>query len=155
VFTLARLARLLERACADPATGQLTLAQYRLLAMIAAGSERASRLADELLLTKPTVSATVETLAERGLLERVADASDRRVVLLQVTDAGRATLADAETAMRVRLDDLLARVDDPGAVTRSLGAVRAALDERRHELHAARVAETSGPSTRDPARVQP
>ena len=63
MLTLARLARLLERACTP-----LTLAQYRLLAMIAGGAERASELAGQLALTKPTVSATLDTLVDRGLI---------------------------------------------------------------------------------------
>ena len=65
MLTLARLARLLERACTP-----LTLAQYRLLAMIAGGAERASELAGQLALTKPTVSATLDTLVDRGLITR-------------------------------------------------------------------------------------
>ena len=67
VLTLARLARVLERACTD-LDPPLTLAQYRLLAMIGDGADRASQLAGHLALTKPTVSATVDTLVERGLV---------------------------------------------------------------------------------------
>src|SRR5438874_3346577 len=63
IRTLARLARVLERACVD-----LTLPQYRVLALVATGSERATHLAGELALTKPTVSAMVESLVERGLV---------------------------------------------------------------------------------------
>ena len=74
VLTLARLARLLERACTE-----LTLSQYRLLAMIADGAERASQIAGRLALTKPTVSATIDTLAERGLVTRAVADDDRRV----------------------------------------------------------------------------
>jgi DNA-binding MarR family transcriptional regulator len=133
VLTLARLARVLERACSD-----LTLAQYRLLAMIADGAERASELAGQLALTKPTVSATIDTLAERGLVEREAVDGDRRATRLTVTDAGRAALGRAETSMRERLDDVLARVDDPAALHRSFAQLRAALDERREERRAAR-----------------
>src|SRR2546421_10081492 len=105
VLTLARLARLLERACAD-----LTLAQYRLLAMIAEGAHRASQLAGRLALTKPTVSATIDTLVERGLVTRATADDDRRALRLQITGDGRAALHAAESAMREQLDDVLARV---------------------------------------------
>ena len=40
--------------------------------------------------------------------------------------------------MRVRLGDVLARVDDPGAVADALAALNDALDERREERRAAR-----------------
>ena len=138
VLTLARLARLLERACTDPAGAQLTLAQYRLLAMIADGAERASQLAGRLALTKPTVSATIDTLVERGLVTRATAADDRRALRLQTTPAGVVVLGIAETAMRGRLDDVLARVDDPAAVRASLTELHAALDERRAQRRAVR-----------------
>jgi DNA-binding MarR family transcriptional regulator len=134
LLTLARLARLLERACGelDP---PLTLAQYRLLAMIGRGADRASHLAGRLALAKPTVSATVDTLAERGLVERAPARDDRRVTTLSVTESGRAVLQAAEAAMRARLDDVLEHVDDPDAVIGALDALGAALDERRAERH--------------------
>ena len=131
MLTLARIARVLERACRD-----LTLAQYRLLAMIADGAERASHLAGQLALTKPTVSATIDTLVERGLVQRDAVDGDRRATRLTVTAAGRATLVLAETAMRERLDDVLARVDDPRTVRESLAQLQSALDQRREERRA-------------------
>jgi DNA-binding MarR family transcriptional regulator len=133
VLTLARLARLLERACPE-----LTLPQYRLLAMIADGAERASEIAGRLALTKPTVSATIDTLVERGLVTRAAADDDRRAVRLQITVEGGAVLAAAERAMRERLDDLLVRVDDPHTVQLALAQLGDALDERREERRAAR-----------------
>ena len=138
MLTLARLARLLERACAS-----LTLAQYRLLAMIAGGAERASELAGQLALTKPTVSATIDTLVERGLIARETAADDRRARRLQLTASGRDALGAADASMRVVLDDLIGRIDDPEVVHRSLGALRDAIDQRRDERRAAR---TAGPA---------
>lgn len=133
MLTLARIARVLERACTD-----LTLAQYRLLALISDGAERASHLAGELALTKPTVSATIDTLVERELVKREAVDGDRRATRLTVTESGRAALLRAESSMRERLDDVVARVDDPVALRRSLAHLQAALDERRDERRAAR-----------------
>jgi DNA-binding MarR family transcriptional regulator len=137
LLTLARLARLLERACGelDP---PLTLPQYRILAMIASGSDRASRLARLLALAKPTVSATVDTLVERQLVERSTSRDDRRVTTLTVTAGGHAVLADAETMMRARFEEVLAHVDDPDAVAATLAALDDALDDRRAERRAAR-----------------
>jgi DNA-binding MarR family transcriptional regulator len=137
LLTLARLARLLERACGE-LEPPLTLAQFRLLAMIASGSDRASHLAGLLALAKPTVSATVDTLVERGLVERATSRDDRRVTTLTVTAGGQEVLGGAEAAMRARLDDVLARVDDPTAVSQSLSALGTALDERRAARRAAK-----------------
>lgn len=128
---------MLERACGelDP---PLTLAQYRLLAMIGGGADRASHLAGQLALAKPTVSATVDTLVERGLVARSTARHDRRVTTLTVTERGDGVLAAAEGAMRAHLDDVLRRVDDPAAVRSALAALGGGLDERREERRAAR-----------------
>jgi DNA-binding MarR family transcriptional regulator len=133
VLTLVRLARILERACLD-----LTLAQYRLLALISEGEDRASQLAGQLALAKPTVSATVETLVERGLLRRETVAGDRRGVRLTVTGAGSRALETAERAMRTRLDGVLAHVPDLALVEEAFAHLHRALDERRTEMQRAK-----------------
>jgi DNA-binding MarR family transcriptional regulator len=133
VLTLARLARLLERACTE-----LTLSQYRLLAMIADGAERASQIAGRLAVTKPTVSATIDTLVERGLVSRAMADDDRRALRLQITAEGRAVLGAAERGMREQLDALLIHVDDPQAVRLALGRLGEALDQRREQRRVAR-----------------
>lgn len=125
VLAVARLARFLERACTD-----LTLAQYRVLALVADGERRASRVAQALALGKPTVSASVETLAARGLLTRAPAGHDRRATELSVTAAGRRVLHATEAAMRTRLDDLL-DADDAAVVADALARVQCALDARR------------------------
>jgi DNA-binding MarR family transcriptional regulator len=139
VLTLARLSRMLERACSESAQPPLTLAQYRLLAMIGDGTSQASHLAGRLALAKPTVSATLDTLVERGLVDRTTAPDDRRVTSLSLTDAGRAAVRDAEASMRVRLDGVLAHVDQPEMVRAALAALGHGLDVRREERHAARM----------------
>jgi DNA-binding MarR family transcriptional regulator len=125
VLAVARLARFLERACTD-----LTLAQYRVLALVADGERRASRVAQALALGKPTVSATVDALAERDLLTRAPAGHDRRATELAVTAEGRRVLHATEAAMRARLDDLLG-ADDAVVVADALERVQRALDTRR------------------------
>src|SRR3954470_23758827 len=88
VRTLARLSRMLENACSD-----LTLPQYRLLAMVAEGDERASALAGRLTLAKPTITAAVDGLVERRLVKREVVAGDRRAVKISITAAGKRALA--------------------------------------------------------------
>lgn len=125
VLAVARLARYLERACTD-----LTLAQYRVLALVADGERHASRVATALALGKPTVSASVESLAERGLLTRAPAGHDKRATELSVTAEGRRLVQSTETAMRARLDDLL-DADDAAVVADALARIQCALDHRR------------------------
>ncbi len=87
--TIALLARVLERAAGD-----LTLAQYRVLALVSAGDERATLLAGRLAITKPSVSAVVDGLVERGCLAREPVDGDRRAIRLCITPTGPQALAD-------------------------------------------------------------
>src|SRR5690349_20856452 len=93
---LALAARSLERSAAE---NDLTLAQYRVLALVAAGDERSSLLANRLAVAKPTITAVVDGLVERGFVVREAIAGDRRSLRLGVTPAGTAALHSAEQSM--------------------------------------------------------
>jgi DNA-binding MarR family transcriptional regulator len=122
VRVLARLSRLLERGAGD-----LSLAHYRVLAAVADGHERASRVASRLALGKPTISASVDALCRRGLLTRdVAD--DQRAATLRITTAGRQVLADVDAALVAKLQVVLAEVADPGAALAALSVFGPALD---------------------------
>jgi DNA-binding MarR family transcriptional regulator len=123
VRTLARLARVLEHACQE-----LSLPQYRLLAMVATGDERATQLAGRLTLSKPTVTAVVDGLVERGMLARSEVAGDRRAVRLTLTPAGRSALAGTEATMGEQLARLMARCDDPQLVMAGLAQLGQALE---------------------------
>jgi long-chain acyl-CoA synthetase len=133
VRTLARLARVLERSC-----GELTLPQYRLLAMISEGSERATALAGKLALAKPSVSAMVDALVERALVTRASVDGDRRAVRLQLTPEGEVALRGAETAMAENLQPLLDRCEDPAVIDAALAQLKTALDAAFADRIAAR-----------------
>ena len=132
VRTIARLSRILERACTD-----LSLPQYRLLAMVAEGDERATALAGRLALSKPTITAAVDGLVERGLVTREVVAGDRRAVVIRITAEGKKALHAAERTMDERLQSVIERCDDPAAVTRAIEQLRLALDEAMEERMAA------------------
>lgn len=50
-------------------------------------------------ISKPAISQTVNILEKKGLVERCADESDRRVVRIQLTEKGHEVLAKAQIAM--------------------------------------------------------
>jgi DNA-binding MarR family transcriptional regulator len=124
VRALARMSRLLERACGD-----LSLAHYRVLAAVADGDERASHVARRLALGKPTVSASVEALCKRGLLVREDVAHDQRAATLRLTPAGEAELRAAEDAMTARLEAVLERTPRSADVVPALTRMGAGLDQ--------------------------
>jgi DNA-binding MarR family transcriptional regulator len=133
LLAAARLARVL-----DKAAGDLGLAHYRFLSLVAGGDERASRLAERLALGKPAASAAVTALVAQGLLIRDDVADDQRAVRLQLTDKGRAVLAATQAAMAARLDELVEGTDDPRTTTRSLVALGEAIDRDLAARRAAR-----------------
>jgi DNA-binding MarR family transcriptional regulator len=128
VRALARASRMLERA-----SPELSLAHYRVLAAVASGDERASRVARRLAVGKPTISATVDALCRRGLLVRSGVAGDQRAAALALTAAGSALLARVETEMVRRIEETCARTPDGARLVQSLVWLGAAIDEMRVE----------------------
>ena len=78
----------------------LTLSQYRTLMFLDEGWAAASVLADHLAVTRPSVTAVVDGLVARALVERKHDDSDRRRVEHHLTDRGRDLLCQADARSR-------------------------------------------------------
>lgn len=131
-LTIARVSRLLENHATE-----LSLPQYRVLGLLAGGSERATELAARLAVTKPTLTALIDGLVERGYVARESSDDDRRAVRLSVTPAGHRAATDAGRELRGALADVLDRCADPDAVLAALDDLRAALDARWVERLAA------------------
>jgi DNA-binding MarR family transcriptional regulator len=121
---LARVSRMLEKA-----SSELSLANYRVLAAIGSGDERASRVGRNLALGKPTVSATVDSLCQRGLVSRSSVGDDHRAVALKLTVEGQAVLDRVERAMVERIADLSARTPDGSRLMEALSWLSAAMDD--------------------------
>ena len=59
---------------------------------------KASDLSKFLSITKPAISKLINTLEEKGYVERITDKSDRRVVYINITENGEKILEE-ETKM--------------------------------------------------------
>jgi DNA-binding MarR family transcriptional regulator len=83
-------------------------------------------VAEYLGLTLPSMSALVEGLVERKLVDRSAAASDRRRVTLALTARGQSTLAAARQATLAQLAKKLAELSPAGraAVVQGLETLR-------------------------------
>lgn len=103
----ARLARQVEVALQD---ADLTLPQYRLLTLLTEGEHVANHLADLLSVSPPSVTALVDGLVERGLVERRPDAADRRRVSHAITPVGLECLAAGDAAIGARLGHFASRI---------------------------------------------
>lgn len=90
----------------------------------------ASQLAEMLHLDRGTISATLNRLEDRGLIERRPDPGDRRRITLGLTDAGRAVDRPVAHTMEAVVELLLRAIpsQDIAATGRVLGALAAALE---------------------------
>src|SRR3954452_7397026 len=115
---LALTARALERAAGEC---ELTLAQYRVLALISAGDERSSLLAERLAVAKPTITAVVDGLVERGCIERASVRAAPRSIRITLTKPGQQALRAAEREMAATLERILGHASDRVALLSALG----------------------------------
>jgi DNA-binding MarR family transcriptional regulator len=103
----------------------LTLAQLKTLYLVSASEPlRMSEVADRLGTAPSTTSGVVDGLVHLDMLERVADPSDRRQVLVRPTAAAQRTLEDFHDMSRTRLRELLGHITDE----EDLAAIEHAID---------------------------
>lgn len=106
----------------------LTFAAYealQLLAFARTGSLPMGKMGERLMVHPASVTNAINRLELRGLVERRPSTKDRRVVLAEITEAGRA-LADEATAALNRADFALGGLTSGQAaeLTRALRAIR-------------------------------
>ena len=70
--------------------------QYRVLAIFAGGSSAASGLAKSLDVRPPSVTALIDGLVARRLVDRRQEDNDRRRVDLRITDDGARLIVEAD-----------------------------------------------------------
>lgn len=90
-----------------------------------AGDAPIGLMAQQLRITKQAAGQLVDTLVMRGYLTREGDPSDRRKLVIALTDRGR-NAADVQGTARDRIDtELHARIGDNGlrALKRGLAAL--------------------------------
>lgn len=106
------LARRVRRAEVDHARWGLSPHQSRALLAItrADAGMRVSALAGRLHIAPRSATEVADALEELGLVERAADPSDRRAVLLTLTDRGREVATEVRTARRASADRYLHRL---------------------------------------------
>ena len=90
----------------------LTLPQYRVLGILAEGSAAASGLADRLAVRRPSITALIDGLVARGLVDRRQEDADRRRVALRLTDDGIRTLGEADRAVDDYLVSIAGHLND-------------------------------------------
>jgi DNA-binding MarR family transcriptional regulator len=103
------------------------------------GPQRLTALAAREGVTQPAMTQLISRLEDAGLVRRESHPDDGRVVLVTITDGGRATLAHRRDSRATRLAVILAQLSPDHLA--ALAAARSALD-----------ALASVPRADDPAR---
>lgn len=117
----------------------ISMGHFHLLSMLDRhGDTTMSRIAEQLDVSLSNATGLVDRIEERGLVERVRVADDRRVVQVRLTADGHRLLREVELLR----DDMLNRVLEqlePEALARVAGA----MDDLRRAVEAAAVADPS------------
>lgn len=79
---------------------------------LSSGPWRITELAAEERVTQPAITLLVNRLEERGWVERTADPSDGRAVLVSLTPVGEAVFEQLRAEYRALLHEEMAMLDD-------------------------------------------
>jgi DNA-binding MarR family transcriptional regulator len=129
VRVVARLGRVFEKRLADEG---MTLAQFRVLSFLSEGQWAASKVADWLAVSRPSLTSLVDGLVEQGWVGRKESPTDRRSVLHHLTPAGRARLEESTAQLAEGLDGLLEHLDDDERARAEDGLALVHTAMRRH-----------------------
>lgn len=115
----------------------ISIGQYRTLLYLKGGAKRAGEIAAAGAVKKPTISAMLSNLRDKGWIVDEADPADGRAVSVALTETGRAridaleeTLADRMSAIipTDELSDLIA------ALSAAYLSLRSTQEERRKDI---------------------
>ncbi|ROQ40868.1 DNA-binding MarR family transcriptional regulator [Frondihabitans sp. PhB188] len=85
----------------------LSVTQLRMLGILRDRTPTMASLADQLALDRSSVSGLVDRAATKGLVERAPSETDRRVVTVGLTAAGREAAVRIEAVVEPRIEALL------------------------------------------------
>jgi DNA-binding MarR family transcriptional regulator len=111
----------------SPASGLSMTAAATLAGIERLGPQRLTLLAAREGVTQPAMTQLISRLEESGLVRREPSPDDGRVVLVAITELGRATLARRRSARAERLAGIIAQLspDHRAALTAALPALDA------------------------------
>jgi DNA-binding MarR family transcriptional regulator len=102
--------------------GALSLVHLQvLMALDLDGALPMRRLAETMDVSQASATGIVDRMEQRGLVERLRDDEDRRVVRVALTQLGRTTIAGFATERRERLSEILDDLTDEELAGFALG----------------------------------
>lgn len=117
--------------------GDISLAQYRTMLYLKGGAKRAGAIAAAGAVKKPTVSAMLNNLREKGWIRDEADPVDGRAIAVALTPAGRARIEALEKSLSDHLAEIVPEPDLSalrGALASAYIDLAATQDERLKDI---------------------
>jgi DNA-binding MarR family transcriptional regulator len=128
--------------------GAFSLIHLMVLTTIEAEGPRSmGGIAEALDVSVASTTGIVDRMERRGLVERSQATADRRVVIVRLTDRGRAVVQEVDARRRQRLQSVVARltVRQRAGLLAGMRAMRRAAEELRAEQSAPHGASSSDP----------
>lgn len=88
--------------------GGLAPSHFALLGSLSLSDRSLTELAEQQVVTLATISNSIATMVEKGYVERITPAHDRRIVQVRITPAGRKLLGEVHRQLEQRVEALLA-----------------------------------------------
>lgn len=90
---------------------ELTFSQVEILRFIGeSGKETMKSIADHLKITPPSATAMIDEMEKRGLVKRINDTQDRRVVIIAFTPKAKKLFASISARKQTILSSMLSRL---------------------------------------------
>src|SRR5947209_11384560 len=109
---LPQRANTLSKICLSPSSVCVSRTEVGVLRSLYARPRRITELASEERVTQPAITLLVNRLVDRGWVERIADASDRRAVLVSLTSTGREAFERLRAEYHALLHEEMATLED-------------------------------------------
>lgn len=117
--------------------GDISLAQYRTMLYLRGGAKRAGAIAAAGAVKKPTVSAMLNNLREKGWITDEADPVDGRAIAVALTPAGLVRIEALEKSLSDHLAEIVPEPDLSalrGALASAYIDLAATQDERLKDI---------------------
>jgi DNA-binding MarR family transcriptional regulator len=141
--------------CDKPMQREISLPQLHVLMTLHdTGPMTVSAISHLFGISVPSASSIVDRMDDHGLVTRVRDGNDRRVVTVDITDRGRVAVEEFVGLHRDQLDRLFGAMsgEDLEDFSRGLAALQRGI-ERAGELTRSASSEDASPAERIAARV--
>lgn len=81
----------------------MPLSHIQIMVTLVNGELSIGTLSEKMGIAKPNITPLVDALCEKGLVERVRSNSDRRIVNVNITEAGKALLREVQAVIATQV----------------------------------------------------